>query len=526
MKELNLNELSVEQKIGQLFVVRKLTDTTDPTNRDFVYEMMEKRCVGGIQVAFDNCEDEIKEIKSHADYPILICNDMERGFPLSEYTIPSMLALAITGDKELAYQVGAVTAIEAKRHGYNTLWGPVVDYKEGNAHCSIPRILGDNAHDVSELAAEIMRGYIDNGMLASAKHWAGMNIKFDSHVFTVQSPLTEKDIVEKAAQPYVHLMKTVGLNAVMSGHTMFPKIDDKYPCTLSEKMIGILRGLGYDGLIFTDSFAMMGVLQLYGEENCYGLAIKAGNDMVLPNYRTPFKESYEYMLQAYKNGVFSEERLNEAVARVLRAQHFATKPATATEVSDYQKKCFERIGLDSICVIKDDGIKTALAPDKRKLFVIMTENYYLNNSGTPYEISDNSGINSKNIEEVKKNILDKFPGSEIRVMCQYPSTQQTEQVCSAATKVDEVIYITFVTSGAYRVGENLTENAINIIRSMKNKVSAICHLGNPYAMEMVPHVPRLIFGVGGGAATVANMVSALNGEYEPKGVMPLKLKLQ
>ena len=27
MKELNLNELSVEQKIGQLFVVRKLTDT-------------------------------------------------------------------------------------------------------------------------------------------------------------------------------------------------------------------------------------------------------------------------------------------------------------------------------------------------------------------------------------------------------------------------------------------------------------------------------------------------------------------
>ena len=87
MKELNINELSLEQKIGQLFVVRKLGDTTDPYNREFVYEMMEKGCVGGIQVACDeSCDEAIKEIKSHADYPLLICNDMEKGFPLSEYT--------------------------------------------------------------------------------------------------------------------------------------------------------------------------------------------------------------------------------------------------------------------------------------------------------------------------------------------------------------------------------------------------------------------------------------------------------
>ena len=61
---------------------------------------------------------------------------------------------------------------------------------------------------------------------------------------------------------------------------------------------------------------------------------------------------------------------------------------------------------------------------------------------------------------------------------------------------------------------------------MKNKVSAVCHLGNPYALEALPHLPRLLSGVGGSEKTVAYMLAALKGEYEPKGIMPLSLNLK
>ena len=93
MKGLNINELTLEQKIGQLFVVRNYVDEED---RAFVYEMLKKRAVGGIQVrAVPGCEEETARIREIADYPVLICADMERGFPASPYQIPSMLSLGI-----------------------------------------------------------------------------------------------------------------------------------------------------------------------------------------------------------------------------------------------------------------------------------------------------------------------------------------------------------------------------------------------------------------------------------------------
>ena len=109
MKSLNINELSTEQKIGQLMVARGFIDEKD---REFIYEMIEKRALGGIQMSFDpGYENEIREVLSHCDYPLLVCADMEKGFPRGKHKIPSVMALSMLGDEELAYQFGAVTAI-------------------------------------------------------------------------------------------------------------------------------------------------------------------------------------------------------------------------------------------------------------------------------------------------------------------------------------------------------------------------------------------------------------------------------
>ena len=538
MKPLNLDELTVEQKIGQLFVVRNYVDDED---RAFVYEMLEKRAVGGVQVRVNkDCAQETARIREHADYPVLICADMEKGFPISPYQIPSMLSLGITDDEELAYQVGAVTAIEAKRHGFNTVWGPVVDMKNGNAMCKIPRILGSEPEHVSRMGTAILRGYTDNGMIASAKHWPiPLDETLDGHAFKSFSQMTEQDILDVVIKPYLHAMKEGVLPAVMSGHYFYPKIDDTYPATLSEKLIGILRNQGYDGLIFTDSFAMVGILQRFGAAACYGLAIKAGNDMILPNYRDPFKVSYNQMLQAFRDGVFTEAQLDEAVRRIITAQNFTMKEASAPEVSAYQAECFRRVARDGICLHKAPGVSTALSKDTKKLFVVMVENVYRNEDGFVNEISDGAGLEGS-LPRIRQSILSRFPGSDIKVICQYPSISQTEAVCSASTKAEEVIYMTFCSSGAYRIGENLTENVVNLMESMSEKISAVIHLGNPYAMERIPQVPRIIMSIGSNSDcidntfalpvsnsnSIDNTFAVLAGEYEPKGKLPLNVKLK
>ena len=91
--------------------------------------------------------------------------------------------------------------------------------------------------------------------------------------------------------------------------------------------------------------------------------------------------------------------------------------------------------------------------------------------------------------------------------------------------MDEVVFITYVSTRSYRASESLTGHIINVMRSMQEKISAVVHVGNPYAMEDIPHVPRVIFSIGGIEISQRNALAVLGGEYEPYGKLPVDLKL-
>ena len=537
MKPLKLEELTLEQKIGQLLMVRGYIDDAD---REYILGMIEKGCVGAVQVPY-NLTDHIRdiaEIKERVDYPIIIFADMESGFAGGEYSIPSALSLAITGDEELAYQFGAVTAIESKRNGYNNIGGPVVDLLDGDQMLSLCRSYGPESDldFVCRMTNAVLRGEMDNGVLGIMKHFPSpADIKVDGHAFKDESGYTEEDIINKTLVPYVYAMKNGGLGAVMSTHTYLPAIDDTYPTSMSEKIIGILRGAGYDGLLMTDSFAMIGILQKFGEKQCYGMSIKAGHDLILPNYRTPFKEAYELLMQAYKEGIFSEERLNEAVSRVLKAQESVMNPKGATEVSEYQKECFARITKDSVCAINDEGVSCEMDKSTKKMFVIVKQNYYRDDTDIALEISFGGGIKNENIIDIKADIEAKFPGSVIAVMDQYPNPAQIENVCVKAVDVDEIIFMTYSGATAYGMGGEFTPQLVHTMEAVEEKLSTVLHVGNPYPLEAVPHFKRCIIsvggrgkgkGIGGHTGTISNFLSILDGEYEPKGKLPFKLNLK
>lgn len=531
MKELVLSELSIEQKIGQLLVVRKIHDEED---RQFIYQMLENRSIGGVQVNCAGATDElvteeVRKIHEHADYPVLVCADMESGFPLSPYHIPSILSLAATNNEELAYQVGCVTAIEAKKRGYNTVWGPVVDLLRGNALCTVTRCFGSDPHYVSKMATAMLKGYYDNGMFATAKHFPGASEKtdilVDNHMGSSVATCTEQDILEFDIIPYLYAMKEVELDGVMIGHTVCQNIDPDYPASLSAKVISLLRNAGYDGIILTDSFAMMGVLEKFPEEECYGLAVRAGNDMILPNYRVPFKTSYQYLLESFKRGIFDEARLDEAVARVLRAQKRTLKPATQTEVSEYQKECMKRVYQEEVCAITDGTVPVTLDPTKKHLFVVMTENLYTKGNNVNDEIVLAGENGRKKLQETTAAILKKYPDAEVLEINQFPSPSQVERVCYASTKADDIIFITFNVVGAYQSSEALTQKVINLIQTLLHKTAAVVHFGNPYAAEDLPHIPRLLLSFNGNV-NMEYPLAILSGEMQPKGKSPVTLHLK
>ena len=60
---------------------------------------------------------------------------------------------------------------------------------------------------------------------------------------------------------------------------------------------------------------------------------------------------------------------------------------------------------------------------------------------------------------------------------------------------------------------------------MTDKISTVVHFGNPYVLEDIPHVPRIIVGTTG-ADNMVPTFEVLAGERKPLGVPTYNIKLK
>lgn len=520
MYELNLNDLSIEQKIGQLIVARRWDNKEDV---EFVFEMLEKKAVGAVQVIYyEGCEELIAKIQEKAGYPILVCADMEHGFPGSELKVPAQMSISATNDMEYAYELARAVAIEAKNAGYNVVWGPVVDLAAEGALCKNTRCFSDNVKLVSEYACAMIRGYQDEGMVVSAKHYPGASdILDDQHMLAGVSERSEEELLLQDLIPYIEAIKKANLSGIMTAHNLFPKIDNRYVASLSKKIIDIIRNLGFDGLIFTDSLAMFSVVNKYGIKECLGLAVAAGNDLILPNYRLTFRESYEYLLSAYHAGVFDEERLNNAVRHVLEAQHKTLAAPSACKLTTKQRNRIGEISKYSLCAQVKEGTQLKLDDNTKKAVILVCENSYKDLQKSNELQNGNWYVRSK-IEERKKLVEEEFPGANVVIISEHPNRLETEEVCLAIAEAEEAIVFTFCMSSSYTASDGLTERIKYIIKVNENKISTIVHMGNPYVLADFKNTPRLLWGTIGGECE-EYAIKALKGQYVPMGKIPVKL---
>lgn len=521
MKPLKLNDLTLEQKIGQLIIVRGFLDDED---RKFIMEMTAKKAVGGFQIPYsENGKALIEEINRTAGYPVLICANMEYGFAGTQLKFPAQMAISAANDEELAYKAAQVTAIEAKNYGFNMIWGPVVDLCARGRLCKNTRTFGDDPYLVSRFASAMIKAYNDEGMLVTAKHYPGnSDIKDDSHLRPTNSQLTEQELLELDMVPYFEIMNRVGLSGVMTSHAIFDKIDPGMPATLSKKILSLIRNAGYDGLIQSDSLAMMSICQQFGEKECIAMAIAAGCDQVLPNYRLPFKEVHNYLLDAYHQGIITEERLNEAVRRVLEAQEKAMVKPSSTELKQEHIDAIEELNKKSLCYLAQDGISPALSAGGKKVFVLACENAFPGDVKETAELEEKDTFSRTNVEKQGELVKEYFPDAQVIIINEFPNNIQNERVALAATKADDVIFCTYCRPHSYLGSDGITERMEYLINSNPDKTAAVLHVGNPYEATKFPNAKRVFIGHLGGDS-LKYTLKALKGEFIPTGKLPVEL---
>ena len=168
--------------------------------------------------------------------------------------------------------------------GINYNLAPDVDLalnKRNHVIYKLGRSFGANPKQVVHYASIFMDAMHDNGVLTSLKHFPGHGSSLgDTHKGFVDVTKLWKPI---ELEPYRMLAKTQTIDSVMVAHVFNAKLDNRYPASLSKKMVnGKLRGeFGFNGVVITDDLQMGAINKKYGLRNTLKLAINAGDDILL-----------------------------------------------------------------------------------------------------------------------------------------------------------------------------------------------------------------------------------------------------
>jgi len=523
MKELKLEEMTLEQKIGQLICIRGFL--SEERNED-IYKALNRGALGAIWMKWQEVggykpAELIARFTEAAGYNVLLCADMENGFPGSDLAFPSQMSITYAAREELAYEVAKAVAIEAKNAGFNIVWGPVVGIgREGSCYSNARNFGGLEENIKYGLA--MLRGYQDQGMVAAMKHFpgSGRGGHGDSHMRPTQSESDLEELKNVDMQPFFAAVKSGDLAAIMTTHRKHPKVDDN-PSTLSAKILGTIREEGFDGVIFSDSMGMMAIEGVYGRKECLGLAIAAGVDVVLPSAKLSYQEVHDALMDSYRRGVITEERLNDAVRHVLGAQKKTMAKPTQTELTETQKNLSEELGAKSLCAILKDGVEVKLDPKKKKLFVLLHETNPAD-SGVSLELDSSNGYLKAQVENKAKLVQKEFPDAQVVLINEFPNKLENIKVLDICTEVDEVIFLTFCKFTNHQGSDNLTLRMKNLLDACMYKIAAIVHMGNPYEMRPFLNAPRVFLGTIG-SESEKYALKALKGEFVPTGKAPKDL---
>lgn len=325
------DSMTVREKIGQLFCTMGVS-----SDKQYLDVLVNDIKIGGIMYRPGKAEDVWKThkyLQDNSKIPLLLAANLEAGGSggaIEGTNFAKPLGVASTNDAEMGYRLGKIACKEGASLGLNWSFAPIVDI-DMNFRNPITnlRTFGSDADTVIKMAEGYMKGADECGLAVSIKHFPGDGVdERDQHLLTSVNSLSCEEWDKTYGKVYSTLIEK-GAKTVMVGHiaqpsyqTALAKNSEEYknktvPATLSkELMTGLLRGkLGFNGLISTDASQMLGFTVGEKRETAVPKTIACGADVFL--FVKDLQEDFKFMLDGYENGIITDERLSEAVHRIL-----------------------------------------------------------------------------------------------------------------------------------------------------------------------------------------------------------------
>lgn len=338
--------MKINELVGQLTLIGISGHSLTADEKKFIVEnnisgvVLFSRNVSTPQQIYDLC-NEIQSLRFQmADQaPLFIGIDMEGGRvhrlkpPFTQW--PPLKTIGDLDSPPAAFQFALQMGLELMSVGINLDFAPCVDIFTNPKNTVIgDRAVSSDPVMVEKMASALVRGYMKSGIFSCAKHYPGHgHTIIDSHE---ELPVEEADLkrlTEVELLPFRKAFRSK-VDMVMTGHISFPKIDPKFPVTMSELFLKkmLREEFKYRGLIITDDLDMKAMAKHYDKGEIPVKSLEAGADLLLYcNEPDSPPIAIETVSKAIDSGRLSLTEIKMIHQRVLEAKK--DKPGMINQLS-------------------------------------------------------------------------------------------------------------------------------------------------------------------------------------------------
>lgn len=323
-------QMTVEHKAAQMVQPAIYNIVYGKAEHDYDYGSILSKIVGYDDNDWKETIDDFQEqaLSSEAGIPLLYGNDDVHGVNFCENAVlfPHNIGLGAANDEELMYQVGLITADEAKICHMPWNFAPVVSQSVDPRWGRTYECYSSDLEIITKLSTAYTRGLVDGGIVACSKHFFGEGaVKYGTGEISGDNgyieerlidrgdaTLTDAEISELLAVYQAQI--DAGAQTIMISHASLNGIkmheNKKYIMMLKEEM-------GFEGFIVSDWNSIHNIPNMTYEEQVI-TSINAGIDMLMEP--DEYEEARQIIIAAVNNGDITEERMDDAVRRIIKVK--------------------------------------------------------------------------------------------------------------------------------------------------------------------------------------------------------------
>lgn len=326
--QVKLDNMSLEEKVGQLFLVRY--------DKNMALSWINDYYAGGYILFakdFDNhtkesIKEELSSLNKNSKIPLVFAVDEEGGYVTRVSRYKAFRDEKFPSPRDVYDSLGeeGLESIEKEKGelllslGINLNLAPVADVSvDSNDFINI-RTFNRDAKETANLIGLMVDYANEIGISSSLKHFPGYGNNVDTHTGVAIDERSYDNFLNNDYLPFEEGIKRK-VPSILVSHNIIKCIDSEYPATLSKMIVtGELRNkLNFSGIIITDDLSMGAVSSYVDDNSAAVLAINAGNDLIITS---DFVNMYNSVITAVKSGKIKMETIDTAVRRILAWKSF------------------------------------------------------------------------------------------------------------------------------------------------------------------------------------------------------------